>query len=1232
MYKIYTRLWCRQGACVIQFLRIMKILIVLMTMFLSQVSAVTFAQKITLREKRASLFSVFQKINEQSGFNFLVDIELLNAAAPVNIEVKNEDISLVLTKLFENQPLSYVIQDKSVLITHKKSNLLEKGRLLIQKLIQNIDLRGRVLDEKGNPLFGASIRVKGSNRVVSTNDQGEFVLNNVDEDAIVQISFIGYRLRELVAKEVKRMSDIQLVVNTSELDEVKVTVNTGYQTLSKERSAGSFAKPDMNVVQNRSGSMSILQRLDGLVAGLTVNNSPGASQNPFLIRGLSTVGLPNPESGGSYIGTNRNPLYVVDGMPIDDVSFVNPQDVADITVLKDATAASIWGARASNGVIVITTKRGTKGKKLAIQYDAFINFQGKPDLDYMPTLNSQQFIQAAKDLYLNDPDNSAFTTNPWESVSTYAGLGSAGVAPHEMILYNLQRGIINASQANAGLDSLASINNRQQIKDLWYRNAALMNHTISLSGGGDSYAFYGSGTYTNTKSNRPGEKNELYKINLRQDFTFGKRVQLNLITDLTNTIGDTKRNINIDNRFYPYQLFQDGKGNNLSMPYMTQLSEETRADFQSRSRINLNYNPLDEINYGYTKNNALTSRNILGLNVKLIEGLTFEGSYGFVKSNSKIQNYDNRNSYMVRSELAQFTIAPDASSKPVYYLPSEGGTYAISNLNQQNWTLRNQLSYNNSWNNDLHQLGLLAGQEAQEQYLNIVGTKVRGYDELLQTYGSVDYSTLRTDGIWETVMPNNQGMSLLTDDSFRQSELRTRFVSYYANAAYTYNKKYALNGSFRIDKSNLFGLDKSAQNRPVWSVGGKWILTEEAFMKDMSWLNNLALRTTYGLTGNSPAPGTAASYDILQAQTSGFLPGSAGISLVTPANPKLTWESTRNMNVGLDFAVLNNRLSGSLDLYQKKTENLLGYVPTNSYSGYSSIIGNLGDLQNKGIELSLNSTNIKSDQFSWNTLLNIAYNKNVITNIKFNTPTTTGRQRAQESYVAGYPAFAVFAYQYAGLDNMGDPQIKLADGTVTKVPNVSKPEDVKFMGTYQPVWSGGLSNMFNYKNFGLSINTIFNLGHVMRKEDLSDRLPYTDRLTHSNLSYDGFTTGNVNANFANRWKKAGDELLTNIPSYVANTSVSLTRRDVSYYELADINVVSASYLKLRDITLSYSLPKSLVNRINADQIAFRAQVSNVMLWKANDDGIDPEFQYANYGTRTMRSNQGTVTFGINVRF
>jgi hypothetical protein len=283
-------------------------------------------------------------------------------------------------------------------------------------------------------------------------------------------------------------------------------------------------------------------------------------------------------------------------------------------------------------------------------------------------------------------------------------------------------------------------------------------------------------------------------------------------------------------------------------------------------------------------------------------------------------------------------------------------------------------------------------------------------------------------------------------------------------------------------------------------------------------------------------------------------------------------------------------------------------------------------MQNKGVEFSLSSINIQSKNFVWQTILTGAFNKNTITQLNSLTPVTTGQSKITQRYMAGYPAYAIFAYQFAGLDTLGDPMIYLNNKTVSKARNVATPNDIAFMGTYQPVWNGGLSNIFTYQNFSLGINIVYNLGHVMRRDV---NIFYSGRLPSAALL---FTGGPMNTEFADRWKNRGDEASTLIPSYVSNSSVSSTRRETDYYVKGDVNVESASYIKVRDITLSYSLPKSLLNRIKADNISFRVQVSNLMLWKANKYGIDPEFQDPFSGTRSMASNQEAITVGAHVTF
>ncbi|WP_345949679.1 SusC/RagA family TonB-linked outer membrane protein [Mucilaginibacter sp. PAMB04274] len=1200
----------------------MKLTTLLLIIAIFQVSASTYAQQVSLSEKNTPLEQVFNKIRVQTGYDILYTTSLLKGSRPVTIKVTNGNLDDVLKRVFVGQPLEYSIEDKSVVVSKKQKTLLEKA---INLFAIPTDVSGRVVsDSTRTPLIGANVRSKANNTVATTDVNGAFTLKNIEIGTVLEISYIGFVTQQVsVTRENAANLNIILKSDVSRLQEVSI-ISNGYQTIAKERSAGSFAKPDLNAVVNRSTSMNVLQRLDGLIPGLTVNNAPGQTASPYILRGLTSVSI------------SSSPLYVVDGIPLPDVSgssftnissvtginSINPQDIADITVLKDATAASIWGSRAANGVIVIVTKRGLRGERVRVTYDAFVNFQGKPDLNYFPVLNSQQFIQAARETF--DP-----VAYPYNSVTLPTA--GAGLAPHEVILYNQNLGKITAAQANSSLDSLAAINNNQQIKDLFYRNAMLMNHTLSVSGGQKNYAFYSSLAYTDNRSNSPGQSNNTYKVNLRQDFNIGTRIRLGLITDLTNTVSNSPRNINATNQFYPYQLFQDNAGNNISLPYMTSLPDAVRLDYETRSRINLNYSPLDEVNYGYKKDDFLLSRNIFNVGVKLISGLNYTGTFSFIKSTNRTREYDDRNSYRVRAQTAQFTVAPTATSTPVYNLPNTGGNYQVSNINQRNWTVRNQLDYNKSWSNGLHQLTLLAGQEVQEQFNILNLSSIKGWDPLLQTGVLVDYKTLNAglaNPVWPGILGAN--VSQLNDQIFGQVEVLSRFVSYYGNASYTFNRKYTVNGSYRIDKSNNFGINTAAQNKPVWSVGGKWAIGEESFVKNVTWLDNLALRATYGISGNAPTPGTAASYDIISGTSNSFLPNGRGLQIATPANRSLTWEGTTTTNLGLDIAVLNSRLSAAIDIYQKKTKDLLGYVPTNSFTGYPSIYGNLGDLENKGVELSLTSVNVRKPNFTWSTTLNGAYNKNVITSLNIiTTPVTTGsgtNGMVNQRFITGYPGYALFAFEYAGLDNLGDPQIRLANGTVTKALNASKPNDIKFMGSTQPKWSGGLSNNFTYKSFGLNLNAIFNLGHVMRRD--VDNF-YSTRLTHSSTS-NGFTTGNVHADFVNRWRQPGDELTTNIPSFVANPTIA-ARRDISYYTLADINVISASFVKMRDITLTYSLPQQIIKKIHAEGVTLRAQVSNLMLWKANKDGIDPEFQSGIDGYRTLRTNQGTVTFGLNVR-
>lgn len=1174
-------------------IKMMKLTCLLLLAGLLHVSAAVFPQgkKISLNLKKTNLETVIKHIEAKTGYSFLYSNNNFPSNKLVDIYVSDKPVSKILDIILKHSGFTYKLINE---------NLITFTKIEMEAVVP---IRGKVVDEQGLPLAGASIKNSEGKILAQTDVDGLFFISDIGNNSSIAVSYIGYVDQSVAIGNANTLVQVVLKQQSEALKTVSV-VSTGIQTLSKERSAGSFAKPDMKVFAARTGSMNIIQRLDGLIPGLTINNAPGATQ--VLVRGLSTI------------NAARGPLYVVDGFPISDVSTINPNDVEDITVLKDATAASVWGARASNGVIVITTKKGRSGG-LEIEYDGFANFRGMPDLAYANTLNSAQFIQSAREIF--NPG-----LNPLSSVVPN-GSQSPVLPPHEQILYNLNSGAINSAVADAQLNALANTNNLDQMREVWYRNAMLSNHTLSLRGGGDRYKIYSSLAYTNNQSIYQGEKNNAYKINVRQDMDFNKVFSAYLITDLTNNIRSSGNNFAPDSRFLPYVLFKDQSGNSLPLSWLN-MADAVRKTFETQSQVSLSYNPVDEFDLRNSKNEDLINRIVAGITIKPIKGLKFEGVYGYYKANSKNSTFTDQNSYAVRSELAAFTVAPaTAGGLPTYYLPTTGGSLSTSNQSQRNWNIRNQISYDKNWDNQKHKLTVLAGQEIQNQLGISNNSYVRGYNPDLLTYGAIDYKTLG-NGIANTVYPNSGSRSVLFDNSYGAGEQENRVVSYYANAGYTFNNKYTINGNWRLDQSSLFGKDKSAQDRPVGSGGLSWYASREDFLKNINWLNRLIFRGTYGITGLSPTIGTAASYDIVIAESNSIFPDGKGVRIGTPANRRLSWESTKTLNLGADFTIFN-RINGSIDVYRKNTDHLIGYLPVNPFTGYTSITGNMGEIANNGIELSLSSQNFSTDKFSWTTLLNVAYNRNKIKSLSTAVPISTGNGLIAQSYLEGYSAFSVFAYQYAGLDQLGDPQVFRADGSVTKAINATTPSDILYKGTFQPVWSGGLTNVFSFQNFRLSANIIYNLGHVMRRDVTT-------------LFSGGRLLSNENAEFANRWRNPGDEMITNIPAYIAAIGTSNSQRNVNYYKMADINVLDASFVKLRDVTLSYELPKEWIAKIHLKGISLRAQLSNVMLWKANNFGIDPEFQDASGqasnigstsgGYRTMPFNQNTISIGAHVNF
>lgn len=1117
-------------------------------------------------DKTVTVDEVFDMIRKQTKYTFIYQEDLFNKFPKVSLKKGIIDANKLLDESLKSGNFEVVVTSGNTILIKEKET----------REINPIIIKGVVKDNNGNPLPAVNIYIKGASTSVFTDFDGSYTIWLSNPKSILVFSYMGFKTKEI---EVGNNNTIDLIMEVDSYNLQEVVLSTGYETISKERATGSFSSANMAVFDSRRSNQSIISRLDGMVAGLTVINgsngiigSRNGNQNKnqkSVIRGLSSIQLAT------------DPIYAVDGILVSDFSIINPDDIESITVLKDAAAAVIWGAKASNGVIVITTKRGTKNEKVKINYNSYFNFDGKPDFGYGKMMNSSQYIQAAKE-----------TFNP--TVYPLGSLSRTFVAPHEAILYDQYSGLITQAEADQKLNALANTDNRSQIENLLYRDAFSMGHTLSLSGGTDAYSFYTSVNYVDKQNNRPGSDAKTYRIAINQNYDFSKNFKVFLNFSLNNNTSTDKNQIAITNTFLPYQLFQNEQGNSINMPYMLGWSEDTRLDFQARSRINLDYKPLDEADYGYSKYNNVGFDLTAGFNLNLFKGLSFNGTYGYVKVNGKSKLYNDSKSLVLRLQLLGLTVAPTTASTPVYYLPTTGGTYQTGNNEQLNWTVRNQLIYTKNFRQDQDRLDLQFGQEANEQVSNGGTTRILGYNETLGTYPLIDYKMLY-DGIFGTV-PSFRGS--YTDLPYLANlEKPSRVSSYFALGSYMFNHKYGIDASWRVDHSNLFGSDNSAQNKPVWSIGGKWLIGKESFMKNTDWMSNLAVRGTYGITGNSPYVGASSNADILTTGSSSDLAGQS-LSISALANKKLAWESTKTINLGLDFVLLNNAINGSIDVYDKHTTDMLGKVPFNPFIRTDTGTGNIGSLKNQGIELTLRTVNLRVKDFSWSTNFVFSYNKNKLESYEASRA-TTAQEVIALNYRSGYSMQSLFAYDFVGLDNLGDPLIKLADGTITKDPNAVKPEDLKYMGTTQPVFNGGLTNTFTYKGISLTANMVYNMGNVMRNDANTF---YTGRMTASH-AFDG----NIKQSFAERWQNPGDEATTNIPSYVPEPFVNFDRRNTDYYTKGDINVSDASYVKLRDITLRYSFSNKVLQSLHLAAFSLNLQTSNFMLWKANHVGIDPEY-------------------------
>ena len=1165
-----------------------RILLVIAALALSVLAQ---AQTIRVNADNEQLQDVLKSISGQSDYKFAFNSRNIDTSVTLTVNVESDSIDEVMSAVLKGTGIGYSVVGKQIaLFPAAKETQGETAQTN-----GPVHISGTVTDEDGLPLEGAAIMVKGSSSGTSANAEGKWALD-VPAGSVLVISYIGMEDIEIPVQGRRSFSTV-MKISREFLEQVVIT---GYQTISRERSAGSFANVSGAAVRDQANIHgNVLRSLEGSAAGLNVTET--ADGVTYLIRGVSSI------------NSKREPLFIVDGVAMtrDQLNkMVNPNDVESVNFLKDATAASIWGAQAANGVIVVTTKKGKSGD-LKVSYNGSFTFKGKPDWSYMDRMTSEQFIKTAAEVF--DPQ-----TYKWSDVqdNTY-GTSSVYkvIYPHEIPLYRYYLGEISMAERDEALKMLSDVNGRGEYEKYFMSNAYLMNHSVSFSGGGEKSSFYVSLENQRTQGVDKDTEDE-YRLFFRDALQLTRWMELDLSAHLFYS-NEHSYQMSHSITDLPYISYFDKDGKELSLSNYI-MSDAYRATVEGLCGINLDFYPVSDFLSNTINNKTLGANANAGLTIHFAPWLSYEGRFQYSLTKGTGESYLDPTSFGVRIERAQGT-----DIEGTQYLPSSGGHYTFSSSSMSSYTVRNQLNLDKSFGKDaMHRLTGVAGFEFSSRKSGGNSMFLRGYDMQTMEHIFYDEFTLSRTGVKNPALPWFAASSTNTfePNQYGQSEMEYRFISMYANAAYTLMDKYSFNASVRVDQSNLFGSDPSVQFKPIWSTGFIWNAAKENFMQGTSgWLNRLNLRASFGFAGNSPDPGQGGPYNILSSvSNANYSRFGLGYVVVTPANDKLSWEKTRIINFGIDWSVLGNRIDGSIDVYDKLTTNLLGQAPVDPTTGFTTVLSNIGSMTNRGVEFSLNSTNISAGKFEWTTGFNITYNRNKLIDM-YVEPPKSPYGMVSYNYWAGYPYGTVFAYKWAGLDPAdGMPRVYDSAGNIVRsVTDIDTIEAVPYAGTTVPPVFGSLGNDFRWGNWDLAVSFIFNFGHVMRND--------------VNGTYSYRLDNNLHNDFARRWKKPGDELTTNVPAYYSLKNTTINETDVVYlYRYADVNVLTASYIKLREVSLGYRLPAAACKALHVQHASARLQASNLATIAFNKEGIDPEaFYFA--GARSDRFYP-LVSASLNVEF
>ncbi|SMC88654.1 SusC/RagA family TonB-linked outer membrane protein [Pedobacter africanus] len=1192
MYKIYTKKWDRPGGFIHKLLLIMRLTTVILLATLMQLSAASFGQKFTYSKRGSTLAEVFQAIETQTGYSIFFANQQIDKRKKIDVSFKDTELKEALDVLAEKSAFEYAIDEKNISIKPKTPSFLSVIQSAAKDLFADddrnlADIRGVVRNERGEPLEGITVMVKGAKAGTRTNEKGEFLLKGVKKGDVLVFTGVAIEPFEYTVKDDKNI-DLNLKARLVQLEEVGI--NTGYQKISRERFVGSYSQLDSAAFHRRAG-MGILERLDGTVTGVLFNkkvfgNNPDqvANFSPIQIRGISTL------------ESNQNPLIIVDNFPYTfDLSTLNPNDIQDITVLKDAAATSIWGSRAGNGVIVITTKKGKFNQPLHVSWNSNLTIQDKPDLYYNSQVSSSDFIDFEREL---------FSEGAYDFILADPSMGP--VSPVVDVLNQVRNGSLTESEGNIKINNLRNVDTRDQLNRYVYQNGVSQQHSVNIGGGNNNINYSISLGYNNTKPDiKNSENNDQYTINSTASFKVGKRV--NISTGINLSQGTQRTAALPAFSMYPYLQLADENGNALPVVNRYRISY---VDTVGKGKLlDWHFRPLDELKFADQSN--ITRNNILnaGISYAAVSWLTLEflGQYNFQNTDASV--FKSIESFETRNLINRFTNLTFTDLQRRYPIPL-GGILDKNSSKSNSYNFRGGISVNKNWNN--HQFSAMISGDLSDARGSSNSSRYYGYQPDFAGYSLyMDYVNRYL------VYPLNTGSTdQIPTENKLVAENISRFVSLTGNVSYMFRNKYSIYGSARRDGSNLFGVSTNNKWKPLWSVGVAWQIDKEKFF-DLSWIDQLKLRSSFGYSGNvnNTIPGILT---ITILPNPNFLTGLKSAIRGNLPNPNLRWEEVKIFNSGVDFSLFKNRISGNVEYYRKSSVDLITAIGLAPSVGATFNNMNVASLKGGGLDLNLNAKVLQND-IHWSIQVGLSHAKMKVEKMYlFNNYGAIQFVSSGINPSIGKIAFGLGSYKWAGLDpETGDPRGVL-NGEISKdywgIMSDSVDNQV-FHGSSIPLYSGFVTNNFSWRKLSISFNIGYKFGFYFRK-------PTIDYLDLASKSF-------LHSDYYKRWQKPGDEKYTSVPSltYPSNDP----GRD-EFYSKSEVNVLRGDHIRLQDIRVQYNFDALLKhNSVFKNLSAFMyANNLNVIVWRKNKSNLDPD--YAGSNNNLLTPPVKSLTFGLSANF